>query len=41
MGNGSPAVPAFTLTLAIYVGLSLIVSLLVNIANRRFQLVER
>jgi general L-amino acid transport system permease protein len=41
VGNGSPAVPAFTLTLAIYVGLSLLTSLLVNIANRRFQLVER
>ncbi len=36
VGNGSPAVPAFTLTLAIYVGLSLITSLLVNIANRHF-----
>ncbi|HEY5727939.1 MAG TPA: ABC transporter permease subunit [Acidimicrobiia bacterium] len=41
VGNGSPAVPAFTLTLAIYVGLSLLTSLLVNIANRRFELVER
>ena len=41
VGNGSPAIPAFTLTLAIYVGLSLLTSLLVNIANRRFQLVER
>ncbi len=41
VGNGSPAVPAFTLTLAIYVGLSLLTSMLVNIANRRFELVER
>jgi len=41
VGNGSPAVPAFTLALAIYVGLSLLTSVLVNIANRRFILVER
>ena len=37
--TASPAVPAFTLTLAIYVGLSLLTSLLVNLANRRFPLV--
>ena len=41
VGNGSPAVPAFTLALIFYVVLSLITSALVNIANRRFKLVER
>ncbi len=41
VGNGSPAVPAFTLALMFYVALSLITSVFVNIANRRFKLVER
>jgi general L-amino acid transport system permease protein len=41
VGNGSPAVPAFALALAFYVVLSLVTSALVNIANRRFALVER
>ena len=41
VGNGSPAVPAFALALAIYVVISLITSLLVNVANRRFRVVER
>jgi general L-amino acid transport system permease protein len=41
VGNGSPAVPAFALTMTIYIGISLVVSLLVNIANRRLALVER
>jgi general L-amino acid transport system permease protein len=41
VGNGSPAVPAFTLTLVVYLALSLVTSALVNIANRRFKLVER
>lgn len=41
VGNGSPAVPAFALALAFYVVLSLITSAIVNIANRRFKLVER
>ncbi len=41
VGNGSPAVPAFTLALMFYVVLSLITSAFVNIANRRFKLVER
>lgn len=40
-GNGSPAIPAFTIALASYVVLSLITSALVNLANRRFALVER
>jgi general L-amino acid transport system permease protein len=41
VGNGSPAVPAFFLALILYVILSLITSVLVNLANRRFRLVER
>ncbi len=41
VGNGSPAVPAFTITLLVYVALSLLTSLIVNIANRRMALVER
>ncbi len=41
VGNGAPAVPAFALTLVVYVGLSLVTSALVNLANRRFKLVER
>lgn len=41
VGNGSPAVPAFFLALVFYVALSLITSALVNVANRRFKLVER
>jgi general L-amino acid transport system permease protein len=41
VGNGSPAVPAFTLALAFYVAVSLVTSALVNTANRRFKLVER
>ena len=41
VGNGSPAVPAFTLTLLVYLGISLITSLIVNYFNRRLALVER
>ncbi len=41
VGNGSPAVPAFAITLTVYVAISLITSALVNIANRRVALVER
>lgn len=41
VGNGSPAVPVFTLTMVIYIAISLITSLIVNLANRRFTLVER
>lgn len=41
VGNGSPAVPAFFLALLFYVVLSLITSAIVNLANRRFKLVER
>jgi general L-amino acid transport system permease protein len=41
VGNGSPAVPAFAITLTIYILISLVTSVLVNVANRRFALVER
>lgn len=41
VGNGSPAVPAFTIALVFYVVMSLITSAFVNLANRRFTLVER
>jgi general L-amino acid transport system permease protein len=41
VGNGSPAVPAFTLTMVIYIVISLVTSVFVNIANRRLALVER
>ncbi len=41
VGNGSPAVPAFTIALVFYVMMSLVTSSFVNVANRRFALVER
>ncbi len=41
VGNGSPAVPAFALTMVIYIVISLIVSAVVNVANRRLALDER
>lgn len=41
VGNGSPAVPAFGLALAIYLAMSLVTSAFVNLANRKFALVER
>lgn len=41
VANRSPAVPAFTLLLAIYLVISLVLSLFVNLANRRLKIVER
>jgi general L-amino acid transport system permease protein len=41
VGNGSPAVPVFFLTMAVYISVSLVVSAFVNLANRRMMLVER
>lgn len=41
VGNGSPAVPAFTLTLVVYLSISLVTSLILNLFNRRLALVER
>jgi general L-amino acid transport system permease protein len=39
--NRAPAVPTFMLLLGIYLALSLIISFLVNLANRRLAIVER
>jgi general L-amino acid transport system permease protein len=41
VGNGAPAVPAFGLAMTIYIVISLVTSLFVNLANRRLALVER
>ena len=41
VGNGSPAVPVFVLVMVVYIMISLVVSALVNVANRRMTLVER
>ena len=41
IGNGNPAVQAIILLLGIYLVISIVVSLLANLVNRRLQLVER
>ena len=41
VGNGSPAVPAFSVTLAIYLVISFVTSFIVNAFNSRLALVER
>jgi general L-amino acid transport system permease protein len=41
VGNGSPAVPVYALTMIVYILLSLVASAIVNLANRRMALVER
>lgn len=41
VANRSPAVPSFTLLLAIYLVISLVLSAIVNLANRRLAIVER
>lgn len=41
IGNRAPAVPSYAVLLFIYLGLSLTISAIVNIANRRLALVER
>jgi general L-amino acid transport system permease protein len=41
VGNGQPAVPAFALLMLIYLIGSLIISRVVNIGNKRLQLVDR
>ncbi|MFV0523862.1 MAG: ABC transporter permease subunit [Acidimicrobiales bacterium] len=41
IGNRAPAVPAYIVLIAIYLAFSLVVSLLVNLANRRLQVVSR
>jgi general L-amino acid transport system permease protein len=41
VANRSPAVPSYVLLLLIYLGLSLMISAVVNLANRRLAIVER
>lgn len=41
IGNGNPAVQAVVLLLGIYLVISVVVSVLANVVNRRLQLVER
>ncbi len=41
VGNGSPAVPVFALTMVIYLVISLVMSFVVNLANRRLSLENR
>ena len=41
IGNRSPAIPAYTVLIAIYLVLSLIISLIMNTANRRLELPSR
>ena len=41
VGNGSPAVPVFALTMVIYLLISLVMSFIVNLANRRLSLESR
>jgi general L-amino acid transport system permease protein len=41
IGNGNPAVQAVALLLGIYLVISIVVSVLANLVNRRLQLVER
>jgi general L-amino acid transport system permease protein len=41
VGNGAPAVPSYLLLLAIFLGMSLVLSFAVNLVNRRLALVER
>jgi general L-amino acid transport system permease protein len=41
IGNGQPAPQILLIVLAAYLAVSLVLSLVVNIANRRLQLVER
>jgi general L-amino acid transport system permease protein len=41
IGNRSPAVPAYLLLMAVYLVMSLTISALVNVANRRLQVVSR
>jgi general L-amino acid transport system permease protein len=41
VANGAPAVPSYLLTLLIFLAISLVLSLVVNVVNRRLALVER
>jgi len=41
IGNGRPAVPSIVILMAVYLSFSLIISLILNVVNRRIQLVAR
>lgn len=41
IGNGRPAVPSIVVLMAVYLSFSLIISLILNLVNRRLQLVSR
>jgi general L-amino acid transport system permease protein len=41
IGNGRPAVPSVVILMAVYLSFSLIISLILNVVNRRIQLVAR
>jgi general L-amino acid transport system permease protein len=41
IGNGRPAVPSIVILMAVYLSFSLIISLILNVVNRRMQLVSR
>jgi general L-amino acid transport system permease protein len=41
IGNGRPTFQSIIILMAVYLGFSLVISLILNIVNRRFTLVER
>lgn len=41
IGNGRPAVPSIVILMAVYLSFSLVISLILNVVNRRMQLVSR
>jgi general L-amino acid transport system permease protein len=41
IGNGRPAVPSIVILMAVYLSFSLIISAILNMVNRRIQLVAR
>ena len=41
IGNGRPAVQSIVILMLVYLGFSLLISLILNIVNRRLQLVTR
>ena len=41
IGNGDPAIPSILVAMGLYLVLSLLISLVANVANRRLRLVER
>jgi len=41
IGNGRPAIPSIVILMAVYLSFSLVISLVLNVVNRRMQLVAR